>query len=351
MKNSYRRLWIFFLLVGGCTQYVFADTLKDSLILKNNDVIVGEIKSLDKGVLTIETDYSDKDFLVEWSGVKEIFCKSRFLITLRNGQRLNGTFYTIDSGKTLLIEGYASHKDTAALHLRETLKDVVFLKGLQSDFWSRVTANIDIGITMTRANNLRQLTGNTKLGYLADKWSLDMYYNDLRSKQDSIALTRRTEAGISYIFYLQRDWFAFSSITFLTNTEQALKLRSTGKLGMGKYFLHTNRRYWSGNAGLSYNKENFSNKTPSRNSLEGYVGSEISLFDVGDLNFFNSVFIFPSFTESGRWRSDIRLDTKYDFPKDFYAKFGLTLNYDNRPAIAGKEVDYVFAFSVGWELD
>jgi hypothetical protein len=350
MKKSKNRIWIIFLLMGGCTQYVGAESLKDSLILKNKDIIVGEIKSLDKGVLTIETDYSEKDFLVEWTGVKEIFCKSRFLITLRNGKRLNGTFYTIDSGKTLIIEGYASHKDTTALHLRETLRDVVFLKGLQSDFWSRATANIDMGLTHTRANNLRQLTGSIKLGYLADKWSVDMYYNDLRSKQDSISLTRRTEAGISYVYYLQRDWFTMASITFLSNTEQALALRSTGKLGMGKYFLHTNRRYWSCNAGLSFNMEKFSNETPARNSLEGYVGSEINLFDIGNFNFFNSIFVFRSLTKTNRWRSDIRLDTKYDFPKDFYAKFGMTLNYDNRSA-TGNATDYVFAFSVGWELD
>jgi hypothetical protein len=341
---------MFFLFLGACTQYAFAEKLKDSLILKNKDVIVGEIKSLEKGVLTIETDYSDKDFLVEWVGVKEIFCKSRFLITLRNGTRINGTFYTIDSGKTLIINGYESRKDTAALQLRETLRDVVFLKGLQSDFWSRASASIDMGVTMTRANNLRQLTGSTRLGYLADKWSLDMYYNDLQSKQDSIELTRRTDAGISYIYYLQRDWFSMTSITFLSNTEQALALRSTGKLGMGKYFLHTNRRDWACNTGLSFNMEKFSNETPARNSLEAYVGSEINLFDIGDFNFFNSIFVFRSLTKTDRWRSDIRLDAKYDFAKDFYTKFGMTLNYDNRSA-TGNALDYVFAFSVGWELD
>ena len=45
----------------------------DSLILKTGDVIVGEIKSLDKGVVTIETDYSKSDFTIEWSGIKEIY--------------------------------------------------------------------------------------------------------------------------------------------------------------------------------------------------------------------------------------------------------------------------------------
>ena len=68
----------------------------DSLILKNKDVIVGEIKSLDKGVLTIETDYSKNDFTIEWSGIKEIYSNTRFLVSLKNGERINGTFRSAD---------------------------------------------------------------------------------------------------------------------------------------------------------------------------------------------------------------------------------------------------------------
>lgn len=312
--------------------------------------MVGEIKSLDKGVITVETDYSDKDFLLEWSGVKEIFCKTRFLITLQNGDRLNGTFYTVEAGKKLLISGTRSHKDTANFNLESSLDEVVYLKGLKSDFWSRMNASIDLGLNMTRANSLRQWTSNTKFGYLADKWLLDFYYNDLRSKQDSIAQTRRTEYGTHFNYYLAKDWFTGASITFLRNTEQALKLRVTGKLGMGKYLIHTNKQYWGVGGGLSINNETFTNETPHRKSLEAYVGSELNLFDIGDLSLLNSVYVYPSLTESGRLRSDFKLDTKYEFFDDFYAKLGLTVNYDNRPAVAGKETDYVFAFTIGWEL-
>jgi hypothetical protein len=35
-----------------------------SLILKNIDSIAGEIKSMDKCVVTVKTDYSDKDFKI-----------------------------------------------------------------------------------------------------------------------------------------------------------------------------------------------------------------------------------------------------------------------------------------------
>src|SRR5688572_9101021 len=79
---------------------------KDSLVLKNNNVIVGEIKSLDKGVLTIETSYSDKDFLVEWSGIKEIYTIQNFLQIHRSGHRTNSFLRSIPgTDSVMLLEG------------------------------------------------------------------------------------------------------------------------------------------------------------------------------------------------------------------------------------------------------
>ena len=44
----------------------------DSLIFRNGNVVVGEIKSMNRGVIIVETDYSDDDFKIELSGIKEI---------------------------------------------------------------------------------------------------------------------------------------------------------------------------------------------------------------------------------------------------------------------------------------
>jgi len=316
----------------------------DSLILKNKNVIVGEIKSLDKGVLTIETDYSKTDFTIEWSGIKEIYSNTRFLVTLKNGNRINGTFHSQDGGQKVIITD-ASGKQTET-----AIENIVYLKGLKSSFWSRMHANVDLGFSITKANNLKQLNTRSAVGYLADKWLLDIYYNDTRSKQDSIASTRRTESGITYTYFLPKDWFAQAAFATLSNTEQALKLRLTGRLGAGKYLVHTNKSYFGLGAGVSLLNEKFSNGTDERSSTEGFAGTELNLFDIGDFSLLSSLYVYRSFTESGRWRADFKLDTKYDLPLDFYVKFGITLNYDNRPAVVGKETDYVYVFSVGWEL-
>jgi len=316
----------------------------DSLVLKNGNVIVGELKSLDKGVITIETDYSDNDFTIEWSGIKEIYVRSMFLITLEDGTRINGKFESVSRGDTIKITD-ADGKQTETVH-----DDIVYLKGLKSDFWSRVHASIDMGLSISKANNLKQYNVRSAVGYLADKWLVDLYYNDTRSSQDSIADTKRTEAGASYTYFLPKDFYAVGSVSTLSNTEQALNLRLTSKAGVGKYFIHTNRSYLGVGGGLSLNNESFTNGTPKRTSLEGYFGGEVNLFDIGDFSLLSNLYFYPSFTESGRWRTDFKLDTKYDLPLDFYIKLGLTLNYDSKPAVVGKETDYVYTFSIGWEL-
>jgi Protein of unknown function, DUF481 len=203
---------------------------------------------------------------------------------------------------------------------------------------------------VTKANNLFQYSVRSNLSYLADTWELSFFYNDIRSKQDSVAQTKRTEWGPSFKYFLPRDWYLNASLNFLSNTEQALELRTTGKLGVGKYLVHTNQAYFGIGAGLSYNNESFTNETEARSSLEGYVGLEANLFDMKDFSLYSSLYVYPSFTESGRWRSDFSLDTRYDLPLNLYLKVGGTLNYDNQPAIADNEVDFVFMFSVGWHL-
>jgi hypothetical protein len=342
-KNRFfLRLSFFICLLLAC--FVDIEAQHDSLVLKNGDVIVGEIKSMDKGVVVVETDYSKSDFTIEWSGVKEIYSPVVFMLNLTGGRKMNGTVQSTPATEKVNITTADGQK------LEVKIDDIIFLKGVKADFWSRLSASVDAGFSLSKANNLQQITINSAIGYTANKSMLDFYFTMVNSTQDNIDPTKRTDAGINYKYELQKDWFLATSLSFLSNTEQALKLRTMAKGGAGNYIIHTNRSYWALSGGFSYNNESFTNGTESRNSVEAYGGTELNLFDIGDLSLFNSVFVYPSLTESGRLRADFKIDTKYDLPHDFYIKLGLTLNYDNRPAVDGKESDYVVFFNIGWEL-
>ena len=65
--------YIAFVLFLLCVSNIYAQT--DTLIFKNGNMVIGEVKSMNRGVISIETDYSDSDFLIEWDKVAEIYSR------------------------------------------------------------------------------------------------------------------------------------------------------------------------------------------------------------------------------------------------------------------------------------
>ena len=349
-RNSMGRNW----LIAGVKRVILllachlvagvALAQQDSLILRNGNTIVGEIKSLENRALIMGTDYSKSDFSIKWDAIKEIFSKNRFLITMIDGRRMNGSFQSTGDGTKIRIETVEGQQ------VETSFEEIVSLTGFKADFWSRASASIDLGMSLTKANNLRQFAVRSDLGYLADRWQLNFFYDDLLSDRDDVEQTRRTEWGPSFKYFLKKDWFLNTSLNFLSNTEQAIDFRTTAKVGAGKDLIRTNKTVLGLGAGVSYNNESFTNDAESRSSMEGYLGLEANLLERENFSLTSSFFVYPSFTESGRWRSDLSLDTRYDLPLNLYTKIGGTLNYDNQPAVAGSETDYVLMFSVGWGL-
>ena len=62
IEHAHKYLIVFFILIGSSTV-----AQNDTIRLINNDILVGEIKSMSKGILTIETAYSEKDFKIEFN--------------------------------------------------------------------------------------------------------------------------------------------------------------------------------------------------------------------------------------------------------------------------------------------
>ncbi len=324
----------------------------DSLILSNGDKMIGEIKSMDKGVLIIETDYSDKDFRIEWTGIKEIYSTNKFLISLTTGKRVTASIETKSPGIIILngVEGGELIVKIQGDTIEVKHDDIVYINSLDDTFLSRLNVSLDVGYTLTKANDQQQFNANTKLGYTADLWSLSIFYNSLFTSQDSVDNIQRNEGGVDYRYFLPKDYYVSIASNFLSNTEQALDLRSSLSAGFGKYFVHTNKSYFGLGLGALSNVERFTNETEGRESWEAYLGIELNLFDIGDLTLYASATAFPSITEQGRFRSDLKFDAKYDdfIINDFYIRGGITLNYDNQPAIAGNETDYVLTTGFGW---
>jgi len=316
----------------------------DTIRLKNNNVLFGELKSLDKGILVIETEYSDKDFRIEFNKIVELNIERKCIIILTDGRRRFGNIKTNAEG---IVE--ITDEDDNIEHYK--LNEIVGLTEVKDKFWSRFNGSIDIGFNFTKANSDTQITVDGSLEYTDETWLSEGKISVLNSDRDDANKTKRTDANLNLIRILPRKWYLLADVSFLSNTEQALDGRISPSIGLGKFIVSTNKLYLGVTLGYAYNIENYVDSSLDKTSSELFLSSGFNMFDYKDIDLKSDVKFYPSLSEKGRFRTDFNLTLKYDLPLDFYIKMGFTLNYDNQPAIDGNEFDYIFTSGFGWEFN
>ena len=230
--------------------------------------------------------------------------------------------------------------------------ELVYLKHVDEGFWGRLSASVDFGVSLTKANDTKQMNTRISGGYLAEKWSTAVLFDALRNaRSDVVDTTRRTEVGGDYRYFFAGRWFGLGTASFLQSSELQLDLRSNVGGGVGNYLVRNNRWLFSALGGAIWTNERFTDGDPSltdKNSGEGFAGVELNAFDIGSVDILSSFTVVPSFTESGRVRMDFRTDFQWELIKDFFLRVGFTNNYDSSPVGDAPSNDYVFGTSVGW---
>ena len=336
MKNYFS---VFILLISA-----IANAQNDTIRLRNSEVLMGEVKSFSRGIIIIETHYSDKDFRVEFNKVKGISIQRKCIILLTEGRRRFGNIKTDSKGMVKII---------SIDHTVEYFKidEIIAFEEVNDKFWNRFNGSIDIGFNFTKANNDSQFTIGGAINYIDEIWLLKGEINVLNSNQENAEKTKRTDASLELIRILKRKWYLFGDVSFLSNTEQALDSRINPNLGAGRFMISTNKLYLGLSLGFAYNIENYVDSSLDKTSTEAFISTSFNMFDYTDVSLTTGLKFFVSLSEKGRVRSDYDITLKYDLPLDFYIKMGYTLNYDNQPAIEGNDFDYIFTSGFGWEFD
>lgn len=318
---------------------------EDVVIMNNGDRITGTVKKLNNGDLEIDPPYSGTNFIVEWKNVERIESKENFIVQTAEGDYITGSVQTDpDDSNQVLVEG-----ETEVLPVEHL--EVVYLKPVDEGFWGRLSASVDFGLSLTKADDTKQMSTRITGGYLTEDWSTSLMFDALRNARSEAETTKRTELGGDYRYYFSGNWFGLGSGQFLQSNELQLDLRSSVGGGVGNYLVRTNRWLFSALGGAQWTNENFSDADPTlvdRNSGEAFAGVELNAFDIGSVDILSSFSFIPSLTESGRIRMDFRTDFQWELFKDFFFRVGFTDNYDSAPAGDAPSNDYVFSTSVGW---
>ena len=318
----------------------------DKIYTSNGDVLVGEIKSMQRGVLVYDTDYADKDFQIEWEGIEGISCSRSLIIYTEDGKKYNGGIQFIaDEPKKLIIQ-------TLDENITVNLDEIVEITSFKSKFIDRVIISIDAGLSLSKANNVRQTSAAGKISYRGIKWYFSARFNNVGTTQDDVDPIDRSEGGMNFTRDIFGNAMVLGGLEFLSNSEQMLDLRSTVKAGVGYYLIRSNKLYMQAGIGIAFSQEKYDGiEKTKQGSFEGLGGTEFNAYDIGDLSFQMKLTTYPSFSEWGRWRIDFDTSLKYDLPLDFYVKLSYVHNFDSEPLVEVSKNDYVFKTSLGWEWD
>lgn len=319
---------------------------QDTVFMHNNQVLIGEIKELENGVLKIETEYSEDDFNVDWDDVKSLNTNTSFIIMLSHNYRFTGTISPDPNNSDYLI----LYPEEGSKMFAKTL-EIVYLKSFEEAFLDRISANIDAGVSITKASDTKQFSVSGGISYLYTGLQSDLYVNTLYNVVQDTIVTERDNYGASLKVFFARKWYVLGAADFLKSDEQNLDMRATIQNGLGRDVIRNNKMYLVLATGIALNAEKYTNDdNASGESIESFGEMELKIFGIKDLTLSAKVQYFSIIAQRDRQRVNVTFDTKYDLPLDFYIGGNITYNFDSNDETTGSRSDYVIKSSIGWKF-
>jgi len=328
----------------------------DSVIVRNGDQMVGEMKGLQRGQLEFKTDALQTVY-VEWPKVTSVNTIKIFEILLEDGTMYFGTLRRAP-GDSVLIRA-----DSLALTV--PTQSVVELQRIKSSFWDALDGNFNLGLDFTQQNAKTDLSISGEVKYaVRQKGRSDqgfrfaeglnitkLTFNTSFSRQDSTEDIERLQVSLSHTKQLQNKWFWVVTLGAERNSQLSLDYRMGVAGGAGRSLVQSNRLDLGLWLGPSYALEQFTGEEPD-SSVPLVFAADADYFTWGSLDttMSSQLQVIPILDQWGRWRINFSLNADREVVKNFYVNVGVTEAYDSQPAADANKNDFSFTTSFGWKF-
>jgi opacity protein-like surface antigen len=297
----------------------------DTIIHINGNVLTGEIKRLDYGIVTYKMDGMGT-ISFETDKIRTIRSGKQYEIRLVNGINYFGTLDTIGTGRKVKI--VISNNSNIV-----SIDSITDLYPIKQNFWLRLSGKFSLGLNYTKANKTGNFDFNGQINYRKRRSEFSFNWNNTINTQKDTISSSKEDIMIGFKRDIRNKW----AMNFLSginrNSEMKLDLRLylTASANYDLIINHRNRLY-SG-VGLSTNREWSNGDSLSVNNQELFLTANYKLFkylspkfDVStDLTF------FPSLSTKGRLRVEYNLSTRLELFNDFFLGINYYYSFDNKP--------------------
>jgi len=316
----------------------------DTIVLKNGNRINGEIRKLDRGLLTFKTD-SMSTVEIKWEDVEQITSDYFFTVEDAHGQIHVGSIQPGEDPRCLDVIGPLPAKNLNRL-------EVVGIREFERKLWQRFSGGIELGYTFTKASERTQFNLSSDLNYRAQRNEAYFAYDTILSSSKGETDINRQAITFGGNRYFTGKWLLFYQGKVEHNLELQLDRRFSLQSGPGYVISKTNRSEIMLDGGFSYTRERYFEKE-SVNNAEAVAGITAQFFKLYSPKVDVTIkYVFlPNLTTSGRVRSELDTKLRLEVFRDFFVTFSFYDSYDSKPpSETATKHDYGFVTGISWSF-
>jgi hypothetical protein len=316
----------------------------DVVVLKNGNSITCEIKTLARGMLTVNTD-SMGTVQIKWQDVKRV--TSKFLFSVQDGQ---GNIYA-GILQPAADEGHVNVEGTAGAENLENLS-VVQIHELEGSRWKRFSGSADLGTSFTKASDQKQINFSGNVAYQTERYLGQLSYSDTFGTSKGETNADRRLFTFSGSRQVSGKWLLYSQAGYEHNLELQLDQRFSFLGGPGYRIAQSNRSLVTAIGAAAITRENYFGQDTLKNA-EGYFGIDAEFFKLYSPKYdlINQFVYMPNFTTRGRRRFEFNTKLRIEVLKDFFVSLTFYDSYDSKPpSETATKNDYGFTTGISWSF-
>lgn len=296
----------------------------DTIIHVNGNVLLGEIKKLDNGIVTFKMDGMGT-IKFEIDKINTFSSNKSFQIIIKSGMQYYGSFDTSSMSRMVKINLINGSEVVP-------IENLVELYPIKKNFWLRTSGVFSLGFNFSKGSGIANLTSSGKLDYRNKKSYTILNWTENSTIQSDTITSNNSELSINFQRNIIRKWYFGLNTEVSSNTELGLDLRVLAGVSINNYLIQNyhNRLYLS--LGTSGNREWEAGNDTATNNLEGLLGVHYHFFKYTDpeINITTYINSYPNFTTMGRWRVNYSLDAMIEIINDFSVGINFYYNYDSK---------------------
>jgi len=317
----------------------------DVLVLVNGDRITGEIKKLERAVLTFTTDSLDRVY-VDWLDIARLTSPFTYQIEVSDGTVYFGRFdEPVKDGVLRVLSD-----DASVVEL--DMPTVIRIDPIGAGFWSRLDGSLGVGYSYTRSSDVTQFSFEGDVSYRTRRFVTTLDASAVQVDQEA-GNTNRQDYSVATQRLLPDRWYSQWFIQAQKNRELGLDLRTLLGSGMGRHLVQGNKATLSLLAGFVFTREREIDVDDVTRLTEvvGAVDYELFRLKSPEVNVSAQLTIYRTITEIKRVRGEFELSSRYELIKDFFLQLTIYDSYTSQPPTNEAEKnDYGVTTSIGYNF-